>query len=165
MICSSAMKKVSDSLTETSYLVMPDDTNPLGFLRGGKLMDWIDLVAEITVQKHTGRVALTVAIDKVTFRRSVKAGDIVIVRASITRTFTSSLEVYVEVWAENPVADPHGEAISKKTKTNEAYLVFVTLGEDGKPCPTAPIQPVTDEEKKRYENALKRRNESKEISN
>jgi acyl-CoA hydrolase len=146
------MKKKSpaDSEVIMNEIVMPNDTNPLGILRGGRLMDWMDLASAMCAQIHSEMVAVTASIDKVDFYHSVKSGDIVTIKARITRTFNSSMEICVEAWAKN---------IRKKTnlKTNMAIFTFVALDEDAKPSKVIEINPQTEEEQKLYEAALARR--------
>ena len=116
------------SETFFTEIVLPNDANPLGFLRGGKLLDWMDIASEICAQKHCGRLALTVAIDKVSFKHPIKVGDIVTIRARIEKTFSTSMRIGVDVWAEDI---PN----KKKHKTNEAQFTFVAIDTKGKPVP------------------------------
>lgn len=150
--------KASDTLTEVTHIVMPNDANPLQFLRGGRLVDWMDIASEITTQKLTHRIGVTVAIDKVTFNKPIRIGDIVTIRAQATRTFKTSMEVLVEVWAENLIWK-NGKRISRRTKTNEAYFTFVAIDEQGKPAEIhTEIVPGTQREKELFISALERRN-------
>ncbi|WP_420578269.1 acyl-CoA thioesterase [Ekhidna sp.] len=145
-----ANKKVADSVTDVTYIVMPNHTNPLGYLRGGMLMEWMDIAAEITAQKHGHCVALTASIDSVSFDGPIKSGDTVYIRASITRAFTTSMEIFVEAWASS-LPD------MKMHKTNDAIFTFVAIDESGKPVKVPSLEVETDEEKKRYNAALKRK--------
>ncbi|MEQ8628663.1 acyl-CoA thioesterase [Ekhidna sp.] len=146
----SVNKKVADSVTDVTYIVMPNHTNPLGYLRGGMLMEWMDIAAEITAQKHGHCVALTASIDSVSFDGPIKSGDTVYIRASITRAFTTSMEIFVEAWASS-LPD------MKMHKTNDAIFTFVAIDESGKPVKVPSLEVETDEEKKRYNAALKRK--------
>lgn len=146
----SVNKKVADSVTDVTYIVMPNHTNPLGYLRGGMLMEWMDIAAEITAQKHGHCVALTASIDSVSFDGPIKSGDTVYIRASITRAFTTSMEIFVEAWASS-LPD------MKMRKTNDAIFTFVAIDESGKPVKVPSLEVETDEEKKRYNAALKRK--------
>lgn len=141
---------IKDSVTTMTEIVLPNDANPLGFLRGGKLLDWMDIASEITAQKHTKHVALTVAIDNVTFKNPIKVGDIVTIQAQVTHAFNSSLEILVEVWAENI---PAGKAY----KTNEAHFTFVAINEKGEPVAVPEAVPISSIEQANYEAAKKRR--------
>lgn len=143
-------KKVSSSITEVSYLVLPNDTNPLGFLRGGVLMEWMDIASEITAQKHAHCVALTIAIDAVSFKSPIRSGDTVNVRAQMTRAFNTSMEIFVQVWASS-LPD------MQIRKTNEAFFTFVAIEEDGNPREIPSIQPINEEEEKLYAAAMERR--------
>ncbi|WP_425391114.1 acyl-CoA thioesterase [Ekhidna sp.] len=146
----SVNKKVADSVTDVTYIVMPNHTNPLGYLRGGMLMEWMDIAAEITAQKHGHCVALTASIDSVSFDGPIKSGDTVYIRACITRAFNTSMEIFVEAWASS-LPD------MKMYKTNDAIFTFVAINESGKPVKVPSLEIVTDEEKKRYDAALKRK--------
>lgn len=142
-------KKVADSVTDVTYIVMPNHTNPLGYLRGGMLMEWMDIAAEITAQKHGHCVALTAAIDSVSFDGPIKSGDTVYIRACITRA-TTSMEILVEAWASS-LPD------MKMYKTNDAIFTFVAINESGKPVKVPGLEIDTEEEKKRYDAALERK--------
>jgi len=145
-----ATKSVSDSVTTLTEIVLPNDANPLGFLRGGRLMDWMDIASEVTAQKHAKRLALTVALSDVTFKRPIKVGDIVTIRSRITATFKTSMEIEVEVWAENIPEE-------RKFKTNEACFTFVAIDDDGKPVAIPQITPQTSREREAFEAAIARK--------
>src|SRR6185295_18717371 len=129
------------SQTETimTQVVQPNDTNPLGSLHGGRLMFWMDECSAISATKHSRAVVVTVSVDGVSFRNAIELGSFVTITAKVTRTFKTSMEVFIEVWAEN---------IRKNTriKSNEAYFTFVALNEKGNPIPTPEIYPETEEE-------------------
>ncbi|MEP1095573.1 MAG: acyl-CoA thioesterase [Cyclobacteriaceae bacterium] len=150
-------KKVSTSITEVSYLVLPNDTNPLGFLRGGVLMEWMDIASEITAQKHAHCVALTIAIDTVSFKSPIRSGDTVHIRAQMTRAFNTSMEIYVQVWASS-LPD------MQIRKTNEAFFTFVAIEEDGNPREIPSIEPTSEEEEKLYTAAMERRKNKIEVA-
>jgi len=135
---------------EMIQIVLPNDTNTLGNLLGGKLMHWIDLTASIAGRRYCGKTVVTASMDKLDFLNPVKLGEIVVLRASVNRTFNTSMEIGVKVYTENPY---------EKTMrhTASAYLTFVALGDDGKPAKLAPFQPESAEEKQRYEDAGIRR--------
>ncbi len=143
-------KKVKDSIITMTELVLPHHTNQLGNLLGGQLMHWIDICAALSASKHSERVCVTASVDKIDFREPIKLGDIVILVASVNRAFNTSVEVGVKVRTENFVN-------GKSLHTNSAYLTFVGVDKDGKPVKTFEITPETEEEKRRYEEALQRR--------
>jgi len=143
-------KPVSFSLTQVSHVVLSDDANPLGILRGGRLLEWMDMASEITAQKHAHYVAVTAKILEVSFNKSIRIGDIVTIRAQITRAFTSSMEIYVQVWAEH-VPD------LRKTKTNEAFFTLVAIDNSGHPVKVPGVEPRTEFEFALFESALDRK--------
>ncbi len=138
------------SLTINTEVVLPNDTNHVGNLFGGKLLQWVDITAAIAAQRHCGRVVVTAAINHVSFDNPIKQNSVVTLEAKVSRAFTSSMEVYVDVWVENPVT-------GEKTKCNEAILTFVAIDQNGAPLPVPQLIAETDEEKKRFESALRRR--------
>ena len=134
----------------TTELVLPNDTNGLGNLMGGRLLHLMDKCAAISAQRHTGRVCVTASVDNVEFQAPIHQDDIVVIESQVNRAFRTSMEVELNVWAENPRA-------GTRRKCNRAYYTFVAIGEDGAPCPTPPVRPETEEEEARYEWAGKRR--------
>jgi len=143
-------KTSSQSLTINTEVVLPNDTNHVGNLFGGKLMQWVDITAAIAAQRHCGRVVVTAAINHVSFDNPIKQNSVVTLEAKVSRAFSSSMEVYVDVWVENPVT-------GEKTKCNEAILTFVAIDQNGAPLPVPQLIPETELEKKRFESALRRR--------
>jgi acyl-CoA hydrolase len=143
-------KKVSESLITMTELVLPNYTNQLGNLLGGRLMHWIDICAAVCASKHNQRVCVTASVDKIDFRHPIKLGDAVTLVASVNRVFSTSMEIGVKVYAENFKE-------GKKVHTNTAYLTFVSVDNEGKPVKAIEVVPETDEEKRRYEEALQRR--------
>lgn len=147
------MKKVKDSQIEMVELVLPNDTNILGNLSGGRLMHWIDIAAALSSSKHCNNITVTAEVDKLSFKKSIKLGSIVRLKASVNRTFNTSMEVGVRVEVEDIKS---GEIFH----SNSAYLTFVNIDpKTNKPIPVPPIIPETEEEKRRYEEALIRRNQ------
>lgn len=142
-------KSVRESQVITTQLVLPNDTNQLGSLLGGTLMHWIDITAAICAKRHSGRVCVTASVDELNFHLPVKLGEIVTLQASVNRAFRTSMEVGVLVTAESP----RGEG----RRANSAYLTFVAIDRKGKPVPVLPVIPETAEEKRRYAEALRRR--------
>jgi len=144
------IKKVSDSVVTMTELVLPNHTNQLGNLLGGQLMHWIDICAALAAAKHAQRVCVTASVDRIDFHHPIKVGNVVTLIASVNRAFRTSMEVGVKVF---------GESIELGTRihTNTAYLTFVGVDINGKPVETFEIIPETDDEKRRFEEALQRR--------
>ena len=143
-------KTPGDSQTIMNELVLPNDTNPLHNLRGGRLLHWMDICAAISAQKHSRSICVTAAVDNVSFATSIKVGQVVTLTARVVRTFTTSMEVHIEVWSQNLQA-------GEKCKSNDAFYTFVALDGNGKPKKVPPIYPETVEENSLSENALLRR--------
>ncbi len=143
-------RHVRDSQVITTQLVLPNDTNQLGNLLGGTLMHWIDIVAAISAQRHAGHVCVTASVDELNFHHPIKLGEIVTLQASVNRAFSTSMEIGVVVTAG-------GAPGTVARRANNAYLTFVALDEQGRPVRVPPIVPDTDDEKRRYEDALRRR--------
>lgn len=143
-------KTPSDSLTMMTEIVLPNDTNTLNNLMGGRLLHWMDIASAIAAQKHSNSIVVTAAVDTVSFKEPIKLGDVVNIKAWVTRSFKSSMEVFIEVWAENI---PRGE----KIKCNDAYYTFVALDSRNKPIQVPVLEPQTPEEIEKYDGALRRR--------
>lgn len=144
-------KKVSESKTIMTEMVMPNDTNPMGNLMGGNLMKWMDIVAAICAGKHCNAQVVTVSVDHVSFQKPIQKGDIVTLEACVTRAFSSSVEIFVEVFA----ADMKG---GNPRRCNHAYLTFVALDDaTGKPSSVPQVIPLSGEEVKQYDEAARRR--------
>ncbi len=143
-------KKVNESKMITTELVLPNHTNQLGKLLGGQLMHWIDICAALSAAKHSHYVCVTASVDRIDFHHPINLGDAVTLYASVNRAFNTSMEVGVKVFAES-------FREGKRTHTNSAYLTFVSVDENGKPVKTNKIIPETEDEKRRFEEALNRR--------
>jgi acyl-CoA hydrolase len=143
-------KTVKHSQASMTQLVLPDETNQLGNLLGGQLMHWIDLVAAIAAMRHARMVCVTASVDEINFINPVRQGEVVTLLASVNRVFTTSMEVGVSVSAEDLLT-------GKTHHTNSAYLTFVAIDGEGKPVQIEPIICEDDEEIRRYEEALRRR--------
>jgi len=141
---------VAHSQVEMTELVLPNDTNRLGNLLGGQLMHWIDLAAAIAASRHTKRICVTASVDELNFIHPVKAGEVVILRASVNRVFRTSMEVGVKVLSENLLT---GEVLH----ANSAYLTFVSIDGNGAPVEAPRLRPESPEEVRRFEDALRRR--------
>lgn len=143
-------KPVAASLAQMTELVMPNDTNPLHNLMGGRMMHWMDVVAAISAGRHANAIVVTASVDNVSFGESIKLGNVVTLEAKVTRAFRTSMEVHINVWAEDI---PTG----RKLKSNEAFLTFVALTAAGQPLEVPDAVPETDEDRRLYEGALRRR--------
>jgi acyl-CoA hydrolase len=130
--------------------VMPNDTNTLGNLLGGRLLHMMDICAAMTAQRHTRRVCVTASVDNVVFSSPIRLGEIVILESYINRAFNTSLEVEVRVSAENPLT-------GEKREANTAYFTFVAVDEEYRKTAVPPVKIETKEEEDRYEAALHRR--------
>jgi acyl-CoA hydrolase len=143
-------KKAGESYIVMTELVLPHHTNQLGNLLGGQLMHWIDICAALSAAKHSQRVCVTASVDRVDFHHPIKLGDAVTLHASVNRVYNTSMEVGVEVYAQSFKKN-------LKVHSNTAYLTFVSVDDNGKPVKTTQLLPETEDEKRRYEEALERR--------
>ncbi len=143
-------KKTSDSCVTMTELVLPNDTNTLNNLMGGRLMHWMDVVSAIAAQKHSNRIVVTASADNISFNNPIQLGDVVTLEAKVTRAFSSSMEVYVEVFAENI---PSG----KKIKSHSAFFTFVAVDQGGRPIDVPELLPETADEQELFDGALRRR--------
>ncbi|MCU0367347.1 MAG: acyl-CoA thioesterase [Cyclobacteriaceae bacterium] len=139
-----------ESFVNMTELVLPNDTNTLNNLMGGRLMHWMDIVSAIAGQKHCNSTVVTASVDNISFRSPIQLGDVVTLRARVTRAFNSSVEIRIDVEAENI---PEG----KKIASNSAYFTFVAVDKEGKPISVPEVEPETEEERTLYEGALRRR--------
>lgn len=131
-------------------MVLPNDTNTLNNLMGGKLMHWMDVVAAIAAQKHSNRIVVTAAADSISFKHPIALGNVVTLKSRVTRAFNSSMEVFIEVWAEDIPAN-------KKILTHRAFFTFVAVDQNGRPIEVPEVEPSTPEEIELYDGALRRR--------
>ena len=144
-------KRVQDSVVTMTEMVMPNDTNPLGNLMGGYLMRWMDIASSICAAKHCKNYVVTASVDNISFQSPIHVGDVITFTAKMSRAFNTSMEIFVEVFAETITGD-------NPRKSNQAYFTFVALDEKTlQPIPVPALIPLTDEEKKRYEGAERRR--------
>src|SRR3569833_931243 len=143
-------KSPNDSLTIMNELVLPNDTNTLHNLMGGRLLHWMDIAAAISAQKHCNRIVVTASVDNVSFKHAIKLGDVVTIEAKVTRAFTTSVEVRLDVWAQNIPS-------ATKVKSNEAYYTFVAVDQSGRTIPVPSLQPETEEDKMLFDGAKHRR--------
>jgi acyl-CoA hydrolase len=147
---STKKKKPSESKVTMTEMVFPNDTNPLNNLMGGRMMHLIDIVAAITAQKHSNRIVVTASVDNVSFNKGIKMGNVITLNAQVTRSFNSSMEIFVRVFAEDI---PTGTI----TETNNAFLTFVAVDQNGTPISVPQVVPESTEEVELFESALRRR--------
>ena len=145
-----ASKAVRESISEYSELALPNDANGLGNVLGGKVMHLVDLAAALAALRHARRPVVTASVDHMNFLHPVKIGQLMLLRSSVNRVFRSSMEIGVKVWVE----DLQTGAVRH---TSSAYLTFVALDATGQTIPIPPVIPETEEEKRRYEEAARRR--------
>ena len=143
-------KKAADSLVVMTELVLPNDTNTFGNLMGGRLMYWMDIAAALAAMKHCGAPVVTASVDNISFEAPIKLSNAVHIEAKVSRAFNTSMEVHMEVWGEDVLRQ-------YKYKSNVAYYTFVALDPNGKPRSVPSMIPETDEEKKLFDGALRRR--------
>jgi acyl-CoA hydrolase len=143
-------KTAKETFSVSTEIVLPNDTNTLGNLMGGRLLHWMDITSAIAAHRHCRRVVVTAAVNNVAFTNPIKLADIVTLEAKVSRAFSTSMEVFIDVWVEN-------HTTGAKTKCNEAIYTFVAVDQNGSPLPVPGIIPETEEEKKRFDGALRRR--------
>jgi acyl-CoA hydrolase len=143
-------RRPAESAVETTHLVLPPDTNAHGTMFGGRLMQWMDIAAGIAAGRHCGGDVVTVAVDELVFERPICIADVVIIKASVNHTGRSSMEVGVRVEREEPATGVHEHCLT-------GYFTFVAIDKNSRPIPVAQIIAETNDEKRRFENAAKRR--------
>jgi len=143
-------KTASESVAVLTELVLPNDTNVLGNLMGGRLLQWMDVASAIAAKRHCNRVVVTASVNNVSFNRPIHLGDVVTLQAKVSRSFNSSMEVFIDVWLEDRLT-------GEKIKCNEAIYTFVAVDQLGNPISVPELVPETEEEKMRYAGALRRR--------
>ena len=143
-------KKPSDSEIIKTEVVCPNDTNPMGVLKGGRLVEWMDIAAAVCAQTHSGKICVTASIHQVDFHESAHVGDIITISARITRAFTTSMEIYVFAFGR---AVPGGE----NYLISEAWFTLVALTADGNAAVVLPILPETEMDRAQYAAALTRK--------
>ena len=144
-------KKVSESRSIMTEMIMPNDTNPLGNLMGGNLMRWMDIIGGICAGKHCEAHVVTASVGNVSFQQPIRLGDVITLEATVTRAFNTSVEVYVQVYAANVKGKDN-------RRCNDAYFSFVALEDDSKkPTKVPKVVPLTREEEELYAGAMRRR--------
>ncbi len=144
------IKTPKDSLTILTDIVLPGETNPLGNLFGGELLARMDRACSIAARRHSHRIVVTATVNHVAFSKAVPVGSVVTIEAKVSRAFTSSMEVYVDVWIEDRESQ-------HRTKVNEGIYTFVAVDEMGNPVKIPQIKPETELEKTRFDGALRRK--------
>lgn len=144
-------KPVSASRSEMTEIVLPAQTNPLGKLLGGHVMHLVDMVAALAAHRHSNSYVVTASVDYIDFRNPINLGEIVTLYSQVNRVFRTSMEVGVEVYSENVM-------LGGKKHTTTAYVTFVAIDEKTRcPKPVVPLIVKTADEKRRFEEAAKRR--------
>lgn len=143
-------KKASESLTIMTNIVLPNETNSLRNLFGGELLAKMDRCASISAARHCQRRVVTASVNHVSFNHPIPEGGIVVLESKVSRAFSTSMEIYVDVWLDDPIQ-------GKKIHTNEGIYTFVAVDEYNKPVPIPQLEPETDLEKERFAAALRRK--------
>lgn len=143
-------RRAADSVVEMTEIVLPEDTNPRGTIFGGRVLALVDKCAAVCAMRHARTEAVTVRLDSVEFRNPVRLGDVLVLRARMNAAFGSSMEVEVEVRAEDP-------RTGQRTLTTRAFVTMVATDENGRPVPVPPLLQETDEERQRAAEAAERR--------
>ncbi|MEM7380907.1 MAG: acyl-CoA thioesterase [Bacteroidota bacterium] len=143
-------KTPKDSRTVMTDMVLPGETNPLNNLFGGELLARMDRAASIAARRHSRRITVTASVNHVAFNRAVPLGSVLTIEAAISRTFNTSMEVYLDVWMEDRLS-------GERSKANEAIYTFVAVDETGKPTAVPPLVPETELEQERFAGALRRK--------
>ncbi|MBZ5857054.1 acyl-CoA thioesterase [Flavihumibacter profundi] len=143
-------RKASESSIIMTELVLPNDTNLYGNLMGGRLMYWMDIAAALAASKHCNAPVVTASVDNISFEAPIKLGNVVHIEAKVTRSFNTSMEIHMNVWGEDFTHQ-------YKYKSNEAYYTFVALDPNHKPRAVPAVIAESEDEKKLFESALRRR--------
>lgn len=142
--------KACDTLSISTKVVLPNDTNTLGNLFGGQLLAWMDVIASVSAHRHCKRVVVTASVNNVSFQKPINHASIVTLEAKVSRAFNSSMEIFVDVFIEDNLT-------GAKEKCNEAIYTFVAVDQNGGPIQVPELIPETAEEIERYEGALRRK--------
>lgn len=144
------IKKASESLTVMTNIVLNSETNSLDNLFGGELLARMDRCASISASRHSQRRVVTASVNHVSFKKPIPLGAIVVLESKVTRAFSTSMEVYVDVWLDDPIHQT-------KIHTNEGIYTFVAVDEHNKPVKVPQLEPETELEKSRYAAAMRRK--------
>jgi acyl-CoA hydrolase len=143
-------KTAKETLAITTHMVLPNDTNTLGNLFGGQLLAWMDIIASVSAQRHSRRVVVTASVNNVSFKSPISHASLITLEAKVSRAFSSSMEVFVDVFVEDNVT-------GLRRKSNEAIYTFVAVDQNGGPIQVPELIPETAEEKERFDGALRRK--------
>jgi acyl-CoA hydrolase len=143
-------KPVSASRSEMTEVVLPQDTNVLGNVLGGRVLHLMDVASAIAAHRHSNSYAVTASVDYVDFRNPIRVGEIIILKSSVNRVFNTSMEVGVKIYSENILT-------GERKHTTSAYVTFVAIDEDRRPHPVVPLILETEEDKRRFREAGERR--------
>jgi acyl-CoA hydrolase len=143
-------RKVSESQSERSEIVLPADSNAIGNLFGGRLMQYIDLVGAMAASRHARAFTVTASMDHLDFVAPVRVGELLILKASVNRAYRTSMEVGVRVMVED-VREQRLRHVSS------AYLTFVAVDREGNRLVVPQVAPETEHQKRRFEDAGRRR--------
>ena len=149
-LCKMKSKRAIETLAITTKIVLPNDTNTLGNLFGGQLLAWMDVIASVSAHRHSKRVVVTASVNNVSFQKPIKHASIITLEAKVSRAFNSSMEIFVDVFVEDQVT-------GVLEKSNEAIYTFVAVDQNGGPIQVPELIPETEQEKERYEGALRRK--------
>ncbi|PKG42471.1 acyl-CoA thioesterase [Psychroflexus sp. MES1-P1E] len=144
------VKYPEDSKTILTDLVLPSETNPLNNLFGGELLARMDRAASIAARRHSRRIVVTASVNHVAFNKAIPLGSVVTVEAKVTRSFKTSMEIFLDVWIEDRES-------GRRSKANEAIYTFVAVDDTGNPVPVPRLEPQTELENERYDAALRRK--------
>lgn len=143
-------KRAIETLAITTKIVLPNDTNTMGNLFGGQLLAWMDVIASVAAHRHCRRTVVTAAVNNVSFTQAIAQSSIVTLEAKVSRAFYSSMEIYIDVFVEDPSS-------GKKRKCNEAIYTFVAIDQYGGAIQVPELIPESPEEISRFEGALRRK--------
>lgn len=143
-------KSPSESRCRMNELVLPNDTNAIGNMMGGRLLHLMDVCGGIAAMRHSNRTCVTASVDNVEFSSAIRLGEVVLLEAVVNRAFTTSMEIEIKVWAENTNT-------GERRTSNRAFYTFVAVDQNGRPIPVPSLEPETEEEHERYEGAVRRR--------
>ncbi len=143
-------KKCNESLTVMTNIVLPNETNSLKNMFGGELLARMDRAAAISASRHSQSTVVTASVNHVSFKHPIPEGGVVVVEAKVSRAFSTSMEIYCDVWLDNPIT-------KEKIHTNEGIYTFVAVDKQNKPVGIPEVEPETELEKERYDAALRRK--------
>src|SRR5690625_3527340 len=140
-------KTPQESLTVITDIVLPGETNPIGNMFGGDLLARMDRAASIAARRHSRRIVVTASVNHVAFSKTIPVGSVLTIEAKVSRAFTSSMEIYMEVYMEDRES-------GNRILSNEAIYTFVAVDNTGSPVAVPQIKPETDLERERFDAAL-----------